>query len=303
MANENGWGDGASNNNIGWGQGAINNSISWGAIHSLSAAGLTDIVGQTFQPESVAYFTAIEDAGGTLTDNVKAEWDAFILGCKNANIYTKIKRLNAPIGGVINGAIIDAITTSSFTNSNFLNSDVDSIVGLTGDGSTKCLTDTESPSQIFDSDYSWGGYWLELTAALAAGDTFAFGAYDAANGAQWGYTRRGVSGNGRVRGNSLSVEVQSGTLLTNGDSYAYNKTSNTSTKIFYNGGNAVETTTTDTGTLSVTAMKYFAASNTGTPIGLSPAKIGGFALWSGFTDSDVATFDSLFKTFINNITA
>ena len=44
MANANGWGDGASNNNIDWGQGA-DNAIGWGDIHSDSWAGLTDIVG------------------------------------------------------------------------------------------------------------------------------------------------------------------------------------------------------------------------------------------------------------------
>lgn len=44
MANINGWGDGASNNNIGWGQGA-DNVIGWGDSHSVSWAGATDIVG------------------------------------------------------------------------------------------------------------------------------------------------------------------------------------------------------------------------------------------------------------------
>jgi hypothetical protein len=44
MANSNGWGDGAANNNIGWGQGA-NNAIGWGDIHTDSWAGATDIVG------------------------------------------------------------------------------------------------------------------------------------------------------------------------------------------------------------------------------------------------------------------
>lgn len=63
MANNNGWGDGAGNNAIGWGQ-AANNAISWGKSHSLSYAGLTDIVGtaavtplllDTYTGASVAY--------------------------------------------------------------------------------------------------------------------------------------------------------------------------------------------------------------------------------------------------------
>jgi len=44
MANANGWGDGASNNNIGWGKGA-DNAIGWGSVYSVSSAGSTDIVG------------------------------------------------------------------------------------------------------------------------------------------------------------------------------------------------------------------------------------------------------------------
>ena len=62
MANENGWGDGASNNDIGWGKGA-DNAIGWGAIYADSWAGATDIVGtpasslllDTYTDAAVAY--------------------------------------------------------------------------------------------------------------------------------------------------------------------------------------------------------------------------------------------------------
>lgn len=48
MANSNGWGDGASNNDIGWGKGA-DNAIGWGSIYADSWAGATDIVGTPAQ--------------------------------------------------------------------------------------------------------------------------------------------------------------------------------------------------------------------------------------------------------------
>lgn len=63
MANANGWGDGASNNEIGWGQGA-DNAIGWGSVYSVSSAGLTDIIGSvpatpllldTYTDAAVAY--------------------------------------------------------------------------------------------------------------------------------------------------------------------------------------------------------------------------------------------------------
>jgi hypothetical protein len=45
MANSNGWGDGAANNNIGWGKGKVNNTIGWGSVYASSNAGRTDIIG------------------------------------------------------------------------------------------------------------------------------------------------------------------------------------------------------------------------------------------------------------------
>lgn len=56
MANINGWGDGASNNNIGWGQGA-DNVIGWGDSHSVSWSGATDIVGGGSTPPFVNQYS------------------------------------------------------------------------------------------------------------------------------------------------------------------------------------------------------------------------------------------------------
>ena len=61
MANANGWGDGASNNNIGWGKGA-DNAIGWGDIHADSYAGLTDIVGTaSFSNVNSFSFDGVDD--------------------------------------------------------------------------------------------------------------------------------------------------------------------------------------------------------------------------------------------------
>jgi hypothetical protein len=60
MANANGWGDGASNNNIGWGKGA-DNAIGWGSVYSVSEAGATDIVGT---PPVPPYSYLLDDYSG-----------------------------------------------------------------------------------------------------------------------------------------------------------------------------------------------------------------------------------------------
>ena len=75
MANSNGWGDGASNNDIGWGQGA-DNAIGWGSVYSVSSAGLTDIIGtpaftgllDTYSGASVAY--SLRRLSSTYTGNL-----------------------------------------------------------------------------------------------------------------------------------------------------------------------------------------------------------------------------------------
>jgi hypothetical protein len=86
MANSNGWGDGAANNSIGWGQGA-NNNIGWGKSHSLSSAGLTDIVGLTTDSDAQAFITA-----AAITDATqKSAIDTLVKGLKTDGIWTKMK--------------------------------------------------------------------------------------------------------------------------------------------------------------------------------------------------------------------
>jgi hypothetical protein len=65
MSNLIGWGQGSENNDIGWGQGAVNNDIGWGAIHELSYAGETNIVGSPIPAIVNAFKTRVIDDGGT----------------------------------------------------------------------------------------------------------------------------------------------------------------------------------------------------------------------------------------------
>jgi len=97
MANSNGWGDGASNNNIGWGQGA-NNAIGWGDIHADSWAGATDVVGITtppVDPDAQAFITA-----ASITDPTQqAAINQLVVDLKGYSIWTKMKALYPFVGG------------------------------------------------------------------------------------------------------------------------------------------------------------------------------------------------------------
>lgn len=86
MANSNGWGDGASNNQIGWGQGA-DNAIGWGDSHLKSWAGATDIAG--FDSAAISYFNATGISGATQQDAI----DNLVRGLKDDGIWPKMKAL------------------------------------------------------------------------------------------------------------------------------------------------------------------------------------------------------------------
>jgi len=86
MANSNGWGDGAANNAIGWGQGA-NNNIGWGKSHSLSSAGLTDIVGLTTDSDAQAFITAAAITDATQQSAI----DTLVKGLKTDGLWSKMK--------------------------------------------------------------------------------------------------------------------------------------------------------------------------------------------------------------------
>ena len=95
MANANGWGDGASNNNIGWGKGA-DNAIGWGSVYSVSSAGATDIVGTpAVDPDAQAFITA-----AAITDPTQqSAINTLVVDLKGYSIWTKFKAIYPIVGG------------------------------------------------------------------------------------------------------------------------------------------------------------------------------------------------------------
>jgi len=100
MANSNGWGDGAANNTIGWGQGA-NNTIGWGKSHSLSWAGLTDIVG-TSTPAPVSDTDAQAFlTNAVITDTTQRDAiNTLVIGLKADSLWTKMLAVYPFVGGL-----------------------------------------------------------------------------------------------------------------------------------------------------------------------------------------------------------
>lgn len=95
MANANGWGDGASNNNIGWGKGA-DNAIGWGSVYSVSEAGATDIVGTpALDPDAQAFITAAAITNPTQQSAI----NQLVLDLKGYSIWSKFDAIYPFVGG------------------------------------------------------------------------------------------------------------------------------------------------------------------------------------------------------------
>jgi hypothetical protein len=143
MANANGWGDGASNNNIGWGQGA-NNAIGWGDIHADSWAGLTDIVGITtppVDPDAQAFITAAAITDATQQSAI----NTLVTDLKGYNIWTKFKAIYPIVGGSASSHAVNLKTPGTY-NLSFATGVTHSANGMLGNGSTGYANSNFNPN-------------------------------------------------------------------------------------------------------------------------------------------------------------
>jgi hypothetical protein len=110
MANANGWGDGASNNNIGWGKGA-DNAIGWGSVYSVSEAGATDIVGTpAVDPDAQAFITA-----AAITDPTQqGAINTLVVDLKGYSIWTKFQAIYPVVGGTASAHAVNLKTPGTY---------------------------------------------------------------------------------------------------------------------------------------------------------------------------------------------
>jgi hypothetical protein len=134
MANSNGWGDGAGNNTIAWGQGA-NNAIGWGKSHSLSYAGLTNIVGLTTDADAQAFITA-----AAITDSTQqGALDVLVKGLKADSLWTKMLAVYPFVGGTATSCkfnLKNPLDTNGAFRLNFVGGWTFSSNGITPNGTT-----------------------------------------------------------------------------------------------------------------------------------------------------------------------
>ena len=174
MANANGWGDGASNNNIGWGKGA-DNAIGWGSVYSVSEAGATNIIGTVpFDTDAQAFITAAAITDATQQSAI----NTLVVDLKGYSVWTKMKALYPMVGGTSSTHkfnLKDPLDTDAAFRMTFHGGVTHSSNGITfatnGYADTKYLLSTNSTT----SNVSGGAYSRTNSTA----DYALFGSLDA----------------------------------------------------------------------------------------------------------------------------
>ena len=93
-----------------------------------------------FDPDALAYITAVETADGeALEAGVREAINDFVVGCKADGIWDALQASCILAGArTLNGALVPLVGDAP-TNFNFVTDDYDRVTGLKGDGSTKYL--------------------------------------------------------------------------------------------------------------------------------------------------------------------
>jgi hypothetical protein len=265
---------------------------------------LKNVSVSTTDSDVVAFFAAVEGAGGTLSTQVKTAWSNFVLREKSAGRYAKIKRLYPYLGGVINSCLIDAITLNSATNNNFADGDCDAICGLQSDGLTKNILCDWSPSTLYSENHKWGGsaFWSSIDTSISTLNCACGSLTGTTFECQITYLR--ASSNVTIRGNSLSSVAAFSTTLTSNSSLSWNRTSPTNLKMSIK-GTVVNTSTADdslTG-LSTVPMRLFANNNNGLAQLFSKILGLGHVFHENFSDAETQAFEFSYKTFLSELIA
>lgn len=274
-----------------------------GSGFALGQGGIILPSAASYDPAAVAYFTAVEDAGGTLTDNVKDEFNAFVVREKAGGRWGNIKRLYPYMGGVINSAIIDAVTTNAATNNNFVDADVDATIGLQGDAATKYLNTNISPLDLFTSVNDVQAFhFQEGTAGI--GSDFMFASYDTAPTPERIFAFYDFANLFTAVGDPAILATVAGGMPASGiNSAAGGRFGANDLRAYLNGANLSTNTSTSTNVLPSYDIFIFGGNQNGALNRATAQKGFGTMFAEGMSPDELLACESSYRTFINNIQA
>jgi hypothetical protein len=252
--------------------------------------------GGTYDTDAAAYFKAVEDAGGTLQKSQKTAFSNFVKREKAGGRWGKIKRLYPYMGGVIDAAIIEAVTNTAATNNNFVDADADAVCGLQGDGSTKYL-DIDNYDEIFSSPYkNQFGHFTIGSIDLSGYRTGAI------RGTDFWLTNRGpISLNYRhYHGQTSAFSVNTSIPVSDYSAIAA-RFSQTSAFALLDGVEGVENTTSTTFSLPSESPILFGLKSSGVPSAFVNEKFGGVFYSEFDTLEETKAFEASYRKFLSNI--
>jgi len=252
-----------------------------------------------FDPDALAYFTAVENAGGTLTETVKTAWNEFVLREKGASRYSNTLRLYPYLGGVIDSARIDAISLASATNFNFVDANADTTCGLTGNTGTKYLNILFNPTtDLAGNNFMF--YTFNLNGAATG--NFVQGGYIGSN---FFVLYSSLSTLGISARFNNSANITSSPRIASGSSIHAIRTGDSDLRLFRDGVQVgIDITATTSTTLPNLNIFTHATNNSGSSTGFYvPDKLGCNMIAENFSIVDSQEFDTSYKTFLTEIGA
>ena len=280
MANANGWGDGASNNNIGWGKGA-DNAIGWGSVYSVSEAGATDIIGTpAVDPDAQAFITA-----AAITDPTQqSAINTLVTDLKGYSIWTKFKAIYPVVGGSASSHAVNLITPGTY-NLTFASGMTHSANGMVGNGSSAYADTALNPNSALTLNSTHISFYSR-TSTVTNGERD-MGVYTSADNPIIALgTNTGVEISDHYNfNNRISGSIASATGF-----YIGTRTTSTSHKLYKN-NSTLGTNTTTNSNLLPNGNVFICAVNLTSFYNIYSTKQCAFAsIGDGLTDTDAANF-------------
>ena len=287
MANANGWGDGASNNNIGWGKGA-DNAIGWGSVYSVSEAGATDIIGTpAVDPDAQAFITA-----AAITDPTQqSAINTLVVDLKGYSIWTKFKAIYPIVGGSASSHAINLKTPGTF-NLTFASGMTHSANGMVGNGSSAYANTALNPNSALTLNSTHISFYSR-TSTVTNGQRD-MGVYTSGDNPVIALgTNTGVEMSDHYNyDNRISGSIASATGF-----YIGTRTTSTSHKLYKN-NSTLGTNTTTNSNLLPNGNVFICAVNLTSFYDLYSTKQCAFAsIGDGLTDTDAANFYTAVQAF------
>ena len=255
-----------------------------------------------YEPETSAWITRTEAAGGTIPTATKTAVDAFVVSCKAAGIFTKFRRLNLFCGSNLLSCLSPLVNTSGNTmdvNSGFVSGDYSEPEGLLGAAGKTLQTGLIPNTTVNYNNWHIAAYITAHHAAVGGYELGSIG-HPSAN-IQWRLCTEYGSGIGSIvtagdynNGNNPTFEdygaaIQNGLMLAS-------RISSTSLRVRNTNGTIDEHTTASyTGVQAFPTAEMFVMSAAGNQN--AGNHVGGYSIGLGMTQTQMSSYCSIMETF------